>query len=275
MNYLTEEDYAEPRCPFCKPGAAASIPIGRVTEKLDALMAKKDTAGAERHLAYWLAEAQAAADVRGTLAVLNEWIGFCRKEEREKDAFRYCELALPLAEKEFPDTVTQATTLINAATAYKAFSRAAEALPLYEKARKIYETALAPDDGRLAGLYNNMALALTDEKQYAAAREAYMRALSVLEKCADTFPEQAITYCNLAALCEAETGLLDGEEAITAYMEKARRALDAPQTRDANYAYVCEKCADAFGYYGYFSYREDLEKREEDSYGGYKEQEDL
>lgn len=275
MNYLTEEDYAEPRCPFCKPGAAASIPIGRVTEKLDALMAKKDTAGAERHLAYWLAEAQAAADARGTLAVLNEWIGFCRKEEREKDAFRYCGLALPLAEKEFPDTVTQATTLINAATAYKAFSRAAEAIPLYERAREIYERQLPPSDGRLAGLYNNMALALTDEKRFSEARAAYEGALGVLAKLDEPYIEQAITYCNLAALCEAETGLLDGEEAITAYMEKARVALDTPQRRGADYAYACEKCADAFGYYGYFSYREALEKRVAEIYAGCEERENL
>ena len=55
---LREEDYAEPRCVLCMdaPGAenVRSVPQRRIIEKMDAYMARRDYAGAERHLLYWL-----------------------------------------------------------------------------------------------------------------------------------------------------------------------------------------------------------------------------
>ena len=56
-----------------------SIPQQRVVEKLDEYMSRRDYAGAERHLLYWLEEALAAGDKRGELMVRNELVGHFRK----------------------------------------------------------------------------------------------------------------------------------------------------------------------------------------------------
>ena len=48
------------------------IPIGRIIEKLDSYLNQNDYASAERHLRYWLSEAETCHDMRGKLTVLNE-----------------------------------------------------------------------------------------------------------------------------------------------------------------------------------------------------------
>ena len=47
-----------------------------------------------------------------------------------------------LDELGYEDTVSGATCFINSATVFKAFGRAGDALPLFEKARKVYERLL-------------------------------------------------------------------------------------------------------------------------------------
>ena len=69
------------------------------------------------------------------------------------------------------ENVGAATTYLNSATVFKAFGNPEQALPLYEKAKTIYERDLEPNDERLGGLYNNMGLALVDLKRFKEAEE--------------------------------------------------------------------------------------------------------
>ena len=64
----------------------------------------------------------------------------------------------------------------------------------------------------------------------------------------------AITYLNMASACEAELGLLDADEKIQSYMDMAESLLEGYTDRGGYYAFVCEKCASVFGYYGRFVY---------------------
>ena len=61
------------------------IPRRRVIEKLDWYMSRRDYAGAERHLLYWLEEARLGDDLRGALMLRNELVGHYRKTgDRER-----------------------------------------------------------------------------------------------------------------------------------------------------------------------------------------------
>ena len=74
--------------------------------------------------------------------------------------------------------------------------------------------------------------------------------------------EQAITYLNMADAAEAEKGLLDASETIDTCLETAQALLDTPTlARDGYYAFVCEKCAPTFEYYGWFAAANDLNER--------------
>ena len=62
-----------------------AIPQQRVIEKLDEYMSRRDYAGAERHLLYWLEEARAGGDLRGALMLRNALVGHYRKTgQRER-----------------------------------------------------------------------------------------------------------------------------------------------------------------------------------------------
>ena len=239
------------------------IPVGRVMEKLDFYLGRNDYDASEKHLKYWLSEADAGYDMRGKLTVLNEQIGLYRKTGKESECLRAVSDALSLAHSMgMEKSAAYGTTLINAATGYKAFGKAADALPLYRKAREIYESSLAPDDRRLGGLYNNMALTLAELGMYREAEDCFHKAISVMEKQENGELESAITCLNLADLVVAESGFEAGEKEMEEYLKKAEELLNTESLpRDGYYAFVCEKCAPVFGYYGYFSVEKELNLR--------------
>lgn len=251
---LSKEDFEEPCCPLKMLSAVTPIPMRRVMERLDDYLNRDDYASAERHLRYWLAEAEAGSDLAGKLTILNEEIGLYRKLGMEAEGLHAIRDALALADSlDMKNTVSYGTTLINAATGYKAFGRAEAALPLYQQAKVIYETLLEPDDGRLGGLYNNMALTVAALGNYREAALLYNKAIDIMAKQEHGEAEMAISYLNLADLTAAECGMEDGESRIVSYLTEAEKLLDTESLpRDGYYAFVCEKCAPTFGHYGFF-----------------------
>ena len=242
-----------------------SLSVGRILDKLDEHLHRNDYDAARQHLLYWLAEAESAGDIPAEVAVRNELMGLYRKLGQQEPAVEMAEAALRRVR---PDTVTAATTYLNAATVYKAFSAADKALPLYEQAQSIYERDLAPTDTRLAGLYNNMALALVDLGRYEQAEERYHQALAIVTAHPEGAPEAAITHLNLASAAEARLGLEEGEAVIAHHLEQAQTLLEGYEKRDGNYAFVCEKCASVFTYYGHFAYGNELAERARRIYEG-------
>lgn len=259
---LNKEDYEEPCCPLKmdKNNNTSPIPLRRITEKLDKHLDKKDFSGAERLLKYWLLETQNENDFRGELAILNEQIGLYRKtEKKEKTEIAVTSALSVIKTAELEGSITAATTYLNIATALKSFDENQKALEFYEKAKEIYEANLKATDYRLSGLYNNMAIALTDEKEYQNAEKMYFKALEILKEFNIYNGETAITYCNLADLIYKSKGAENGEKEIGEYLEKAYCFLtDKNNVQDGNFAYICEKCAPTFEYYGYFAYANEL-----------------
>ena len=266
-------DYTDPQCPFCTDGFKADdvkpIDVRRAIEKLDEYLSHNDFASAERHLAYWVEEAKLGKDERGEFSLREEQMGLFRKLGKKEEAIAAAGRALSLAKRlGIEDSVGAATAFLNAATVYKAFGQAEKGIPLFEKARAIYEEKLEKTDERLAGLYNNFALALVDLKRYKEARDLYALALDVIGKKEGGEPEQAITELNLASLAEAEKGLDGGAEEIEARLERAEALLKKEGLKkDGNYAFVAEKCASVFGYYGWFMTESELRSEAERIYG--------
>ena len=266
-------DYEEPRCVLDKSmylnePPAEPIPVIRILAKLQEFFDKNDLAGAEKLMKYWVSEAQALNDHRGEFTVKNELLGIYRKEGNEEKAIDLAKDILELCDRlgnsESPDG---ATAFINVGTVYKAFGRADEALPIFEKAKEVYEKYLLKDDDRLAGLYNNMALVKTDLEQYHEAEMMFLKALDVLSRVVGSEPEQAITYLNIASCEEASKGREQAQDTIEKCVERAWNLLDKPGIlKDSNYAFVCEKCAPCFEYFGHQFYAGTLSMRAEEIY---------
>lgn len=238
------------------------ISIDRILAKLDEHLHKNDYTAGERHLLYWLAEAEKNDDARTELLIRNELMGLYRKLGRKDDAFACVNAALAKIDAmQIGQQVGAATSYLNAATVYKAFGKAEDALPLFEKARGVYERELEATDSRLGGLYNNMALALVDLGRFEDADALYKKAISIMEQAESGALEVAITYLNMASAAEAKLGLEEANEVIDTYLQKAEALLEAHTKRDGYYAFVCEKCASVFDYYGYFVYARELTAR--------------
>ena len=271
---LRPEDYTDPVCPFCTEQFTGPevrpIPTGRVLDKLDEHLARNDYESAERHLRYWLQEAVLGGDERGEFQMANELMGLCRKVGKGEDALAFAERALALADKlGIADQAAGGTALVNAATVCKAFGRPERALELFEKAEKVYLAALDAGDPRLGGLYNNWGLALVDLRRFAEAEACYAKALAVMERAENGALERAITLLNLADAKEAELGPEAAESETASLLDEAEGLMNDPSLpRNGYYAFVCEKCAGVFGYYGRFATQRELEGRAKAIYEG-------
>ncbi len=268
---LRREDYEEPACLLAMDAERAAvqpIPLTRAMARLDEYLSRDDYDSAERHIAYWLDEAQRGGDKRGAYTLYNEQMGLYRKTGRKEPAFAAMDKALALMDElGFADHVTGGTGFLNAATVCTAFGETERALALFSRAQAVYERELDRADSRLGGLYNNMALAYAALARYDEAFAFYAKALAVMEQVENGEPEQAITCLNLANAVEDAIGMEDGIERIEDYVNRAMALLDTPSLpRDGNYAFVCEKCAPTFDYYGQFMYAAALRQRAKDIY---------
>ena len=303
---LKPEDYADPQCPFSGEGYGVTaevraVPQQRIVEKLDEYLARRDTAGAERHLLYWLEEARLGKDLRGELMLRNELTGFYRKAGEKEKSLASADRALELLkELGMEQTVSAGTTYVNAATANNAFGENERSIELFRKARAVFEAAprreaegagVSPEF--LGGLYNNMALAETALGHYPEAEELYEKALQVMETVPGGEPEQAITWLNMVQTVVTACGMEDeaAEKRIGEYLERAEALLDkvwkevsgntepgadAEAVRAASVsparkgyaAFVFEKCAPMFLQCGWFAVSKELKKRAEELYRG-------
>ena len=269
--YLKPEDYQEPACLLCMdPEENKKIPVMRIIEKLDEFLNRNDYSSAEQLLTRWIDEAKTCQDKKGQLSLYNERMGLFRKLNKKEDAISDANTALCLVEElNISQTKTAGTTFLNAATVFKAFGQAEQALPLYEKALTVYNTCLSPADSLFGGLYNNMALALVDLHQFEKANDYYRKALVVMSQVENGELDQAITYLNMADTSVAQYGAQQAEPLIQKNIETATALLDTPSLpRNGYYAFVAEKCAPTFRYYGYFAYARELEERSRRIYEG-------
>lgn len=237
--------------------------------ELDSFLHKNDYESAEKYLLNRLKEAHGKHDFKTEILINNELMGLYRKCGKREQALNSVNAALKLIKNNNVEhQVGSATTFLNCATVYKAFGMAEASLPLFLRARDIYEHALPVKDGRLGGLYNNMGLTLVDLGRYREAEQLYQKAIDIMKNTENGALEIAITYLNLASCAEAESGLAESDKIISMYLNKAEELLESHQNRDGYYAFVCEKCASVFGYYGYFIYEKELIERARRIYEG-------
>ena len=234
---------------------------------LDSYLNKNDCASAEKYLKERMNEAEKNADTPILFLVFNELMGLYRKLGRKDDALYFVNLTLELIEREKLDgSVGAATALLNCATVHKAFSMPESSIALFERAKKIYEAELDENDERFGGLYNNMALTLVDLERFREAEALYEKALELAKSTKQGELSSAMTYLNMASAAECELGLCDADEKIQLFLKKAEEMLEKYKIRDGYYAFVCDKCASVFLYYGHFLYANELKRRSETIY---------
>lgn len=267
---INKVDFTEPRCLLDKSILKKDvnipvprIPVDRIIVKLDSYLNINDIPGAQRHMEYWLSEAKAFKDLRGEIEVLNELTGLYRMLGKEQEALSAARRAIDIIEHlNISNEVSAGTILLNCATVYKRFGQPERAIDLYKCTLTIYEKHLVSNDARFGALYNNFALAYGDLGHYDKALELFQKALNIMSKYKNGVLEAAITYLNMSDSALIQLGPEVAEKLISEYVDRALSCLETPDLqRNSYYAFVCEKCAAAFGYHGYFMIQQDMVER--------------
>ncbi len=243
--------------------------ITDILKEMDKYFGRNDYLTAEKIMLSYLDRAEKENNIPVLVVLYNECIGFYRKQGQKSRAYGYCDKILALLrEYKLEDTLDGATSFINCGTAKKAFGEAEKGIPYFLKAEQIYKSKLSENDKRMGGFYNNFGLALMDVGNFEKSEECFENALSVMAANTDGKPDMAITHLNIADLIAKKYGLFDGCEAINGHLDIAQGLLNECEDNSGYYAFVCEKCAPTFGYYGHFLYEQILKERARKIYEG-------
>ena len=236
-----------------------------LARQADALVGRRDYAGAEALLLSRQREARREGWPGIELSICSELMGFYRQRLNKEGYYAARDRALSLLGTMRMDPAARATVLVNAATGMVAFGDAAGALDLYKDAEILYRRALTGADHRMASLYNNMAFAYAGLGDAGQAERNVRMAMDILSKLPH-HPDMGTSWLNLARLC-ADADPADSR--IEGYLDAAMACFDDPETVwDGYYAHTARKCAPGFAALGREAEAEDLEERAEIIYAG-------
>lgn len=245
----------------------AKISVKNFIAELDSYFARENLGGAGQCLLEWRERAVGAGDKSGELTVLNEMIGFYRQTKDEKAGMAAIKDAfLIIDELEIGGEISAATIYLNGATTMKSFGRSSDAMEFYERTFEIYRAKMPEKSPLFAGLYNNMALALQDIKDFGRAEEYFRKAIEITEDLKGSELETAVSCVNLAHLLYDKN---NEDEEINSLMERALSILENPAYFGYDkYAFTCRKCAPSFGFFGFFFAEKYLNERADKVYAG-------
>lgn len=219
-------------------------------EQLDQLFAYQKLNDVEPYLLGCVQEALQLDRPDAVLTFINELIGYYRSVSRHEDALTMSQAALNwITQFHYQGGLPHATTLVNAATAFRAAGLVDEAIGLYDQALILLDQfPLEEIAYQKASLYNNLSLAYQAKGQDQSAIDALLTALQLLP---NESVETAISYVNLAAcyyhLDDNEAGFKASQKAVALF-----QALN--ETSDAHYASALASLADGYARKGDFEY---------------------
>jgi len=149
---------------------------------------------------------------------------------RGAEALALSEEALTLAIKTMgEESVDTALAYASVAEAHRYMGATERALPLYRKARLLYEKALGPAHPRVATLLSQEGLILMHDGKLSLAEQAMVQCLDILKKsCPDCVTEISLAETNLGLLRLRQKRWAEANEASRPPWRCARNSRSAP-----------------------------------------------
>lgn len=234
------------------------IEIQQFLSGLDQLFATGQAEKAGAYLEEWFEKAEHMGDVNGMFTILNEMMGYYRSVEKEDRAlFSASKCVQLIGQCGLQNHSAVGTMYLNIATTLCHFKRVEEAIAFYTRARENFKTYGA-NDATMASLYNNMAFAYVQKKEYSLAEDCYQQALTLLEQVEDNYSDKAVTYANMIDLYET----MGEKEKAVCCVKQIEIELDIPESKqNGKYASACMKCANILYAYGFICEASKLEER--------------
>ena len=201
--------------------------IQSVLSQVDVLFGENRGKEAERLMQESVLQAVQEGDDNSLLQLLNELIGYYRETGQAEESFQMAAQAIAQAERMgLENTVPFATTLLNAANAYRAGGRLQESLEAYGLVQEIYGKQLPEDHLFMAGLQNNLSLLYQEMQEYDKAKTCLLKALEIV-RTKEAFYEVGVTYANLASTCVRLGELEEAESYAVSSMETFQKIGEA------------------------------------------------
>ena len=157
--------------------------IQNILAQVDAYFEADRGKDAEQLLQQSVADAEREQDDGAKLQLLNELIGYYRESSQHEMVYKTVAQAIAQTRHMgLEGTIPHATTLLNAATAYRACGKTEESMGYYRQVQEIYGRLLEPDNMLMAGLQNNISLLYQETGNYEAAKAGLLEALAIVEK---------------------------------------------------------------------------------------------
>ena len=173
--------------------------IETIRETIDHLYEQGKSLEAENVLLSTAGAAAEEGDDHLLLQILNELIGHYRETGEWEKAFEITDRAVYIAGRIYPtESIPYATTLLNAASMYRAAGKLDMSRSMYHEVEKIYAVTLKSDDMLYASLYNNEALLYQEEGEFPKAKALLLKALDI-DKANGREYEEAVSLANIAA----------------------------------------------------------------------------
>ncbi len=245
-----EREQRAPRCRSCSKEAGDTINVARFRDHMSECFRKSDIKSAGQSIEWWEAEARRMGDDRGLLTVRSEELGFYRKTGEQEKAMKAVGESLELLSGlGLEDRVSGATVLVNAATTLKAFGRAEEGLPLFDRAERVYLRNGMSGAYEYAALLNNKATALCDLRRYDEAETCYARAAEILKAEGKHDADVALSLLGLCHLWYDRDDAAAADRIEKTLDEVWEWAVSPRNERNADYAYALTRCLPSLRYF--------------------------
>ncbi|MGN0472408.1 MAG: DUF4125 family protein [Lachnospiraceae bacterium] len=206
--------------------------IKEILAELDADLRENRIADAENLLLQAMDTARKEDDQPAVLQLANELMGFYRELSEGEKMLQAIGIALQASEQlNLAGTIPYATTLLNAANAYRSIGELDRSMEYYKAAAEVYGQLLPANDMLMASLYNNISLLYQEKQDYAQAEQYLLMALPIVKENEEAF-EIAVTYANLANTAV----MAKRNETAEEYAQEAIRRFREIDCLDAHYA---------------------------------------
>lgn len=192
--------------------------IHETLQQLDSLLRSSQLEEAESFLKTQTEQAAASGDWETEAVLRNEQMGFYRDCGNFPESLHAAQRARFLYESHHQtNSVSYATTLLNCANAYRASGSYDAAFAAFAAVQSLYQKHLPPDDIRIAGYWNNLALLYQEVQQWENACDCLRNALNLARskqdcvKIAISCTNLAVSLLHLSQIEEAEALLLEAD----------------------------------------------------------------
>lgn len=194
--------------------------IEQIFQQLDLLFTQQKLEEVEGLLLKSIKDFQASNQLFFAILLINELLGFYREKGDKKLGEFWCDEVLRLCDEvKLHDNENYGTTLLNVATAHRAFGNFQRSKEYYEKCLTVFQDKIPKNDYRYAGLYNNVSLLYAELEDYPKSIDFLEKSLEILHKLPEMDAQIATAHTSLAQMHLQLNDLAKAEKNISISLE--------------------------------------------------------